>query len=181
MIKFTIREILGSVISATIFGAGFSFLIFLFYLSLEIIKGTAGVLLLTAKNIFYDVLGRNITKNIKGGRYFRWIRGMLREAAVFSKIVLFSLGFIMLSYYALDGEIRLYMLVVSSAVALFFGKLFTVLKDRVNRALNYITSIISKCFCFLLKILFLPIKKVLFWLKKMSKLSSRNKAGLLDK
>ncbi|MBO5908625.1 MAG: hypothetical protein J6Q67_02435, partial [Clostridia bacterium] len=77
--------------------------------------------------------------------------------------ILFFLGFILLSYYALDGEIRLYMLLICSAV--FLISLKYPAKLLYNIAIKIIL-LLSDIILLMLRIITLPLKLIINIIQK---------------
>ena len=120
MIYFTSHEILVSVISAVIYGIVFG----LFYsLISDLSKIPAAVLAMLKEGVLYK--GRIFSKpqisvDEANSGVFNTVISVLKTAfTIFS----FSLGFFLLSYWALDGVIRIYMLVLSLASDIITVKL----------------------------------------------------------
>lgn len=83
---------------------------------------------------------------------------------VFLSVFLFTLGFVLLSYYSLDGSIRLYMLAISIIVMIcskpFLYKSIFILIDKLFKSFLVI-------FVITLRILTIPIVKFLIFIKKI--------------
>lgn len=103
MIYFSFREILLSVGYAALYGV-ITALIFVSFLSL---KGLLSDLRAYSREI---ISYERVFSSIKAKRSEGEVE--LSAAATFFAIIFFFLGFILLSYHALDGEIRIYMLIV---------------------------------------------------------------------
>ena len=121
MIPFTSFEILASIFSATIFGAFFAFLnLVLKILNLEIRHiSKIGEHLFNSKNIF-SIPKRRALITAEPPKRHKY----LSEISTFFKVIIFDVGFILLSYYALDGEIRAYLLFFSIGFFILFNSLF---------------------------------------------------------
>ena len=112
MIYFTAYEIIRSVLSALLYGLLFAFFVCFVELCLGVSRN--GV-----KSLFNSlVLGKIIKRNNLLGEEKK-----TGAFLTFLFIILFSLGFILLSYLVLDGAIRFYTLIISTAATLVFLKL----------------------------------------------------------
>ena len=115
MTFFTTLETVASIFSAAIFGAIFAILdTILKILSLEfnhILKIKKHVF--CAAN-FFSIPKRDVLENPERKERNKF----LGEICAFFKVLTFFIGFILLSYYALDGAIRLYLLLF--AIGFFF-------------------------------------------------------------
>ena len=116
MSGFSYSEILFSVCSAIIYGFVFSFFCCIVDNILCFAKNLLTIPRMVAS---YEIIWRKPGylnfKTIKNGRVY-----------IILRIFLFAIGFMLLSYLALDGQVRLYMLALSSASYLvskiaFFG------------------------------------------------------------
>ena len=106
MMSFSFFEIITSLFYAIIFGLGYSLfyaVIFIIYLSFKDIPS------LFCQIVVFDKIlpSPSIKKGIKEGK--------CGPLFAFLSVLTFFLGVMFASYFALDGEIRLYMLVLSSA------------------------------------------------------------------
>ncbi len=109
MMHFTSGEILISLLYAVVFGIGF----FVFYTSACIFKYELVRLIGVLPSTFrYDKILEKPTK-IQG-------RCEKQQGVIFAfmSVIIFAIGFILLSYYALDGCIRVYLLLF--ALSSFF-------------------------------------------------------------
>ena len=118
MIYFSPAEILCSLLHAVVFGMGFSFFYQLFVAILRTAKSIPGLMneILFAERIFP----------------FPSVKGKFKEGeeggmTAFLSVIFFFLGFLLLSYFSLDGRVRIYMLVVSSASLYAFNYAFSVI------------------------------------------------------
>ena len=128
MIAFTTSEILLSLAYSAIYGAGF----FVFFCLLNVFLSEARRIKIYAKGVIsYDKILQNTAK--KQGR-----SGYSRGSALeFWLVIFFFVGFIFLSYFALDGCFRMYMLWVSGGAFLacygmLFSRLFALLSEVVE-------------------------------------------------
>ena len=129
MIGFTMKEILASVIYALSYGC-------LFALS-EVTVGGVARLVGVIKAFLRNRLHKS-KKTIEKKVSVKKTTGMLLPV----KIFLFGIGFILLSYFALDGEVRLYMLAISSATAFLpksaLSRVLTHKKERQKQSKNHV-------------------------------------------
>ena len=168
MIVFTSEEIIYSVICAIVFGILFSAVIFVFQNFFNIICIILSSLLRTDKKI-KEKLNNTVIRKISD-----WLIIIKRIGkALFSNfktvltVFLFTIGFILLSYYTLDGVVRLYQLIIAFfaykvTMALIFNPINKIttsvvvkISDCIYSILNYIIKIISWPF----KFLYLNFKK----------------------
>ena len=115
MIVFSFTEILISLLYAVIFGLCFSIfygVISVLYISLKSMQK------LIYQIVFFDKIlpSPSIKKEIKQGEKGPFF--------AFLSVLAFFLGFMLTSYFALDGDIRLYMLLLSSASFYIFYSAF---------------------------------------------------------
>ena len=115
MIVFSFTEILISLLYAVIFGLCFSIfygVISVLYVSLKSMQK------LIYQIVFFDKIlpSPSIKKEIKQGEKGPFF--------AFLSVLAFFLGFMLTSYFALDGDIRLYMLLLSSASFYIFYSAF---------------------------------------------------------
>lgn len=113
MIYFTADEIGRSLLIALAYGVFFCLIISLF----DVIYGTI-------KDLFYSLKQIIVYEKITSEVNFVELK-IKKEgsaAGVFVSVVLFFIGYILISYMTLDGCVRIYMLIVSSA-SLFLLKL----------------------------------------------------------
>ena len=99
MMGFSGREILLSVLYAFLFGLGYSLLYQLILISLEAVKSLPRLAreILGSEKIFPSPSIKKELKDRKFGAVF-----------AFFSVFLFFVGFLLLSYLALDGQLRLY-------------------------------------------------------------------------
>ena len=86
------------------------------------------------------------------------------RGAVFSflSVIIFTLGFVLISYFALDGVLRVYMLVF--AFASFYLSKFA-LFDFLNRLFVWIFDKLLMLLCLFLRISFAPIRFLFKFIK----------------
>lgn len=162
MMGFTIDEILSSLLYASIYGVLYSAFWSLASLVCSVLSVTWAILreCFWFKKIFPLPDFRRKMDLHKRGRVFLLLA-----------ILLFALGFILISYFALDGEIRIYMLFISSAVLYlsnyvfcdFFGKIFLYLINRILQIL-----------CLLLRLIISPVFIILRCIKNKITKNVRN-------
>lgn len=134
MIYFSLSKVIFSIFHALIYGILFGFICSVFKYIPPVLKN---IIIIPKSLIVYS---GPISS-------YRFIKNRDKKAtafgnlAVFFKIVLFSLGFILLSYYSLDGEARFYLVV------------FSLIGVKLSRILSV-----------LLYALLLPIKRILYFL-----------------
>lgn len=149
MISFSLGEILGSVIYALAYGVVFS-------VAFSLCRLIRGILFalpeITIESIKYKKIfplpnfKQYIDPKIIGPLFgFVWI-------------IIFTLGFILISYFSLDGVIRIYMLLIAFASFYLSNFLFC---DILNKILLFILNLILQLFCLILRVIILPFKKLL--------------------
>ncbi len=163
MTYFTALETLLSMFSAAVFGLIFSVLdIILKILTVEM-RHVMNIKehLFSKSNIFKIPKKKEETVfKGSGGRLFG-------EVGAFLKCVIFVIGFILLSYYALDGAIRLYLLV--SAV-FFFYVLRGVCNKTLFRIMDSIFVFLYGLIIVLMRIAMLPF---MYTIKALNKRISK--------
>ena len=122
MIYFTTFEILCSIIYGALYGVLFAFL----FSILGIIRFIISDILQCLKQIF-------IYKSIRDKIYFdsSFYNVCRSSAGVIFEIIVFTLGFIVVSYATLDGLVRGYMLIVISAAVYVSKNAFSLFFDKV--------------------------------------------------
>ena len=150
MIGFSFDETVFSVLCAVIFGIGFCF----FYT-------VNSIIFLSLKNmpkIFLEIIvfdkvfpSPSIKIGIKEGK--------TGGIYAFFSVVAFFIGYMLLCYFTLDGEIRLYMLVISSASFFLFYSAFCDISKTIfifvfDLALCLISTVV--------RLMILPFKKGLY-------------------
>ena len=130
MISYSNEEILHSIIYALLYGLAFSFFNFCFDIANTFFLSIFYRVKIVRKEDNNDIV---LAKNRTG------LGGFL----VFMKIFLFSLGFMVLSYVALDGVVRIYMLVLCFA-SFYLAKnmIFNRVLDIFEKGLDNIMAII---------------------------------------
>ena len=94
---------------------------------------------------------------------------VLREVGAFFKVLLFTIGFILISYISLDGEIRIYTLAVSLASYLLLRSFF--LSALLSFLLIGLEALVSYLSVILRIFLYIPVRTV----KSVKKLVFRRK------
>lgn len=158
MTHFTLSEIFSSILSALIFGA----LLAIALIAASVIYRQLFKLKLLPKAIFlYDgslmsaKSAITYTEKAKVKKYTK----ALHEFYAFFRVVLFSSLFLLLSYYALDGAFRIYMLIVS------LGALFSVKYLLTHTFVPIAEKVFETVFygiIILFRILTFPMKRILF-------------------
>ncbi len=94
---------------------------------------------------------------------------VLAEVGAFFKVLLFTIGFILLSYISLDGEIRIYTLAVSLSSYLLLRRFF--LSTLLSFVLVGLETLVSYLSVILRIFLYIPVRTV----KSVKKLIFRRK------
>ena len=130
MIKSELSEIYFSIISALVFGLIFSAFLYFFTFLRAIVRGLAlGFQSLSSKEAALPLFKEKCPDFLKK-------RGSISQ---FLYILLLSVGFSVLSYYSLDGQIRIYMVIVYSASIFMSNNVFFRISKMV---LPFILSLI---------------------------------------
>lgn len=146
---FTAAQLISAVPLAILYGA-------LFYLSVTLLRSFCSLalsVLFLPKHVF--AYTRLKEKPILNARKKEGI-AISGEISAGLKTVLFAFGFILLSYYTLDGSIRLYMLLFS-----LFGLL--IFRGAVQKLMPVICRLAFAVYYFvtvLLRLIFLPLKRI---------------------
>lgn len=153
MIFFSLNEIMISVLLAILYGACFAGFIDLFILFRNVIVSLPGLM---RDVLQYDKLFNLPSEILKKNRY------NINSISLFFCFLIYVIGFIFISYASLDGMIRIYMIVISSA-SLFVtkNKIFDKLYVVLFGAINFILGLL----CVAIRAFLYPLKKVLFYKK----------------
>lgn len=160
MMQFTMCEVIRSLVCGTIYGIAF----FFFYTVILLLISQFGRFYeLPVSIVKYDNFFEKTIKN--GGRN----SFSLKSPLIFFLAILFAIGFVLLSYYALDGCLRIYLFMVSVFTFLvlrkiLFNSIYTLL-DIVFEVLFYVVSITLRIvfFPFLHLFLYFRDKKINFY------------------
>ena len=161
MMGFSGREILLSVLYAFLFGLGYSLMYQLILISLEAVKSLPRLAreILGSEKIFPSPSIKKEIKDRKFGAVF-----------AFFSVFLFFVGFLLLSYLALDGQLRLYMLVISSASFYVFNSAFFVVLSNIFILLfDCLIFVFSTAF----RIIILPLKRLVLAVKLRKKCNNQ--------
>ena len=146
MIGYTSYELIWSVAHALIYGAFFAFV----YQLALILRGLiVSIPSLLCEVVFYEefFVPPRLKDHIEGGK-----TGSL---FAFFSLLSYFLGFILLSYYSLDGQIRLYMLAITSASLYIFNISFCVVLRAV---ITFLLDVLLVVVAITVRIILLPIK-----------------------
>ena len=141
---FSSEEILSSVISAILFGGAFAF----FCVLASNVFRQAVALIISGRQIFSYVGIFDVPRLEYEYRASK--TGLLSQMFAFFFTVLFGVLFILLSYYSLDGSLRIYMFLI-------FGSAFLAIYLTLNK---YLTQIFDAIFSFIFKALVYAIRLV---------------------
>lgn len=118
MIQLTLSKVLFSVLCATCFG----FFLAVLGIAGKVVVSEIKILPAVIKSVFvYDEKPWRIERGTFRGVPLGTKSRIAQEIFQFIKIIAFSLLFILLSYFALDGQIRIYMLAIA-LLSLFFTR-----------------------------------------------------------
>ncbi len=148
MIAFTQREVAESIIYAIAFGALYAAV----YSAMLLLRTIASDI----PDIFHKMLKfdkilpipdfKTVANNKKTGKIF-----------AFLSVFLFSIGFCILSYTSLDGDLRLYMLVLSSA-SFYLAKM--TFNNFLNKAFLFVFRLILRVITIVLRCFVKPFKMI---------------------
>lgn len=153
MMGFSGREILLSALYAMIYGFTFSLayeMVIIFSRTLKFLPNLIREIICAEKVLPSPSIKERIKSAKEGGTF------------AFFSVFLFFIGFLLLSYFSLDGQLRLYMMIIASAAFYIFNSafcvvlrgLFTILFDTLVLAISTV-----------IRILLLPIKRFVLSLK----------------
>ena len=158
MIYFDFREIVSSVLHSLIYGAFFS----VFSLTFLVLKGFLGSAFRALCQIFvYN--GSLFKTEWRGGKGWG---AKFSSVSAFLFTVMFSLGFIFLSYYSIDGQIRVYMLLIAVSVFLLVRFLF---ENRLRAIICRLFELVLSIFIIISRIILLPFRNFVFLFYKKRK------------
>lgn len=148
MIGFTSGEILISALCALAFGIVYSVIHQLALILSRVFKSLPDIIreIMQAEKLLPPPSVKERVKEEKEEGVF-----------AFFSVIGFAIGFLLLSYYALDGQLRLYMLIISSASLYFANSTFFVfLRGLSTLLLDFFLFVLST----LLRLLIIPIKRL---------------------
>ncbi len=153
MIHFSTGEMLFSLLYAIAFGVGFFLLFAAVSVLKKQIKRIAALPILLVR---YDKILEKPTKNKSRNA------DEAGAAMTFIFVILFALGFILLSYYALDGCVRIYILLLALVgfilpKGLLYERLFLIF-DRIFDLVFYVVTVALRVTVFPFLRLFLHFK-----------------------
>lgn len=156
MISFTSGEILLSLLYSLVYGV----LFFIFYTLICLLKNEVGLLKSLPESIIrYDKI---LEKPIK-------MRGRIAKEqspdVVAVSIIAFALGLVLLSYYALDGCVRIYLIIVS--LTSFFA-IKSLAFDKIFILLTSIFGFLIYLFTIALRIIIFPFLRLFSFFRKKS-------------
>ena len=153
MIYFTAEEIFGSIIYAALYGGGFAaFYVLATFLSEELIM-IKYVLKSSAK---YDKFFE-IPESLKCGDTKAEVSDTLAAILKFSFILLYGVGFILLSYFALDGTFRIYLLAIT---LMSYWMVFLTLRATLVKILSKIVFLLNITTIYIFRLLLYPFIKI---------------------
>lgn len=138
MIGFSFLEIINSLLYSFIYGLGAS--------ALYVVVSNIYLILKSLPDLFYEII---IFDKILPSPNFKKCLKVGKKGPIFAfvSVFLFFIGFMLVSYFALDGEIRLYMLILSSAAFyVFYSTFYDILKNILIVVSNAFIFIISTTF-----------------------------------
>lgn len=168
MMHFTSSEILISLLYAVVFGA----LFFILYSAVSILKYELGRLIDILPTVFqYDKILEKPTK--KQGRNENQEGG----AFAFMSVIIFALGFVLLSYYALDGCVRIYLLLFALS-SFFIPK--ALLYEKIALIFEWVFEVLFYALIIAFRIAAWPFLRLFLYLKgkelKLRQIFFKNKS-----
>lgn len=148
MISFTLQETINSILSALIYGLIFSIVLVLLGCSVRMI----GTVLTSLRQAFFYT-GR-ISTPLALPQEANRSSSLLRAVYAALRTVAFFLGFLLLSYYALDGCIRIYMLLIS----LFSCLLFRTMAERLAHFIGKLLLRLLFCAVVVIRFASFPVR-----------------------
>ncbi len=148
MIWFSGIEIFLSLSSSVIYGAVFALFVCFFFLLSTLIKN--------GKKAFVSALDPK-SRRIRSKQLEVYLKKELSATGKFFLILLYTLGYVLLSYYSLDGCVRIYTLLFS-LLSLFVFKLL--LSDSVLRLILLLFNRLIVILALILSIFAYPFKKL---------------------
>ena len=157
MITFTYAEIALSVIYAMLFGCVFAGVLSIICLLCDLV--------LKIPKMMKDII---VFEKILPAPSFDFLKSRRKDGGfiAFFSVILFTLGFLLLSYYTLDGIIRIYMLILSFA-AFYLAKMTFL--NVFERLLLFILTWVLKPFAVSVRLIIYPLKRFISWLKMRKK------------
>ena len=154
MISFTLKDIAASIYSATLYGAVYS----IFFCLVGIIFSQIRIYFLIPAEVFgYNGSIWKVTlseRSQKEGKNKNKFINLFLSAAAFLKTLLFFLGITVMSYYALDGMIRLYFI----AFAVFSARLLSLICDKIWKIILRALLLIYKWIIIAFRIVTYPLR-----------------------
>ena len=155
MIYFSFKETFFSVLCSLAYGCLFGVFLSLLSVSFDCIR-------LFAERVYKGVTlsFSESTRIGRGGRS----KSSFGKVRVFLLIILFTIGYILLSYYSLDGQIRLYTMLLS-LISLYLSWKLTSLS--LQRLVFYIFDLSSRLLCILISFLLILPKRIFLAVNRM--------------
>ena len=153
MIYFTAEEVFNSIIYAALYGGGFAvFYVLVTFLSEEFIM----IKYILKSSGKYDNFFR-IPESLKCGNTKAEISDPLAAILKFSFILLYGVGFILLSYFSLDGTFRIYLLAIT--LISYWLVCFT-LRVTLIKILSKIAFLLNITAVYIFRLLLYPFIKI---------------------
>ena len=149
MIAFSTDEIVRSVYYSILYG--------MLYCGFISIFQVASGLLLSLKELLNHVLNYEkifiLPKRILSTKF-----GKIGPFTVFLYFIFYSIGFVLLSYLTLDGIVRIYMIIISSATIFLLKPTFYAFSSKI---VLEAFELFLKISCVFIRIIILPVKLVI--------------------
>lgn len=151
MTYFSFNEIIFSILCAIIYGVGIGSL---FQVARLIPQGLYALAKLPYLSIIYSgKIGQITTYKSAEGKGNKWTLGV----SVFLKTVIFSIGLVLLSYMALDGEVRVFVILFS-----LLGFLLSYTVGFLLNKLIKLLSFIYKYVVIFMRVILYPLHFILY-------------------
>lgn len=158
---FTLKEIFNSVIYSIIYGFIFS----AFYnLEKTLISNAKDIAEIPRNAIYYD----KVFSLLKQEKNYKFSIGKI---FIFVSILLFTIGYVVLSYFALDGLIRFYVLFFS-LISFYLSNILVF--SKLGKLLYYTISFVLSLVTISLRLILYPIKVLHNIIKKLIKSKKTN-------
>ena len=157
MITFGYKEILFSLFVSMLYGLIFASLVCIIDVFSELFKRFLNI----PKDIFfYEKLKSKVMENPIGKSAKK------RQIMIFFYTILFFAGFMIASYFSLDGQIRLYMLFLSSA-SLYVSNITII--GLLRRLFSSTSHLLYSFFAYSLRYAVYPFKRIVTQIRKKCK------------
>ncbi len=155
MIWFSGREIFLSLFYSAVYGVSFAFLVCILLLSSTLLNNIRKITISLIKPRQGMVLKFDLNSKVDSN---------FSAAALFVLIIIFALGYIFLSYYTLDGGLRVYTLLISISSFFIFKILFS---KSIFKIILFLTNRIFIFCAEFLNIIIYPLRIIFIGIAKL--------------